>query len=173
VVAGFAAGGLPVCLVAEETLPGVLALPAESACGFGITEVFELWPCPDWPNLDGPGLGLDAFPPLGLGLLVEPGAACVVGAGKIFRPLVGGGGLLGSSGGLSGTEGRRCARMSAARIGAAPSAKEGCFSSSCVITSTSSRRLKSAAGFTRILRKSSGPGETFVTVPTGKPLGKI
>jgi hypothetical protein len=42
VVAGFTAGALPVCLVEEETLPGLLALPAESTRGFGITELVEV-----------------------------------------------------------------------------------------------------------------------------------
>ena len=48
-----------------------------------------------------------------------------------------------------------------------------CLSSIFVTTSTSSSLLRSAAGRTRILRKSSLPGVTFVTLPTSRPLGKI
>src|SRR5580692_3936211 len=147
-VACFPGDELSAGLVAEEPFPELFALPAT--------------PTPAW---------LAPLAPPGLATPLAVGVA--LGAVKIVSPLVGGGGLFGSSGGRSGTEGNRCARMSAARIGEPPSATDGSFSSCCVITSTSSRRLKSTAGLTRILRKSSGPGETLVTVPTGKPLGKI
>ena len=49
--------------------------------------------------------------------------------------------------GLSGTEGKRCAKMSAARVGTAVDAEDSC-SSFFVITRTSSRRVNVAAGFT-------------------------
>ncbi len=68
--------------------------------------------------------------------------------------------------------GRRSARISTAR--AAPAWMGwACLSSIFVTTSTSSSLLRSAAGRTRMLRKSSLPGATFVTLPTSRPLGKI
>ena len=77
----------------------------------------------------------------------------------------------GSAGGLSGTEGNRCARISAARTRHRfrPTACRSCFS---VTTSTSSSRLRSAAGCTLMFRNISLPGPTLLTVPTGKPFGK-
>src|SRR5512146_2011815 len=82
-------------------------------------------------------------------------------------------GLFGSSAGFSGTEGNRSARISDARIVAPTSFASVAFSTIFVITRTSSRRLKSAAGFTRMLRNRSLPGETSRTEPIGRPLGKM
>ena len=81
-------------------------------------------------------------------------------------------GLAASAGGLSGTDGSRCARISAARTVPVWSWVGSC-STSLVTTSTSSSLLRFAAGFTRIVRNKSGPFPTLVTVPTGSPLGKI
>src|SRR5208283_499757 len=64
--------------------------------------------------------------------------------------------------GLGGTVGRRSAKISMAR--AAPAwPGSACLSSILVTTRTSSNRLRSAAGRTRMLRKSSLPGDTLVT----------
>src|SRR5579871_3577660 len=73
---------------------------------------------------------------------------------------------------FSGTEGRRAARISAARMEAWASSAVGWRSTTWVMISTSSRRLNRAAGLTRILRKISRPGETLFTVPMDRPLGK-
>ena len=81
--------------------------------------------------------------------------------------------LFGSSAGFSGTDGKRSARISDARIVALMSFASGAFSTIFVITRTSSSRLRSAAGFTRMLRNRSLPGETSRTVPMGRPLGKM
>src|SRR5208282_5837700 len=75
--------------------------------------------------------------------------------------------------GLSGTEGRRCARMSAARTRGVVASATACCSCFPVTTRTSSRRLRSAAGLIWIFRNISRPGLTLLTVPTGSPLGKI
>ena len=87
----------------------------KSPCGFGVVAavVVAVWPDPVAMSCR------SAVAPLGLALPAALGVAGAVGAGKIFNPLVGGGGLLGSSGGRSGTDGNRCARISAARIGGA------------------------------------------------------
>jgi hypothetical protein len=78
-----------------------------------------------------------------------------------------------TSGSLSGTEGSRWARISAARTLPPLSAATGARSCFSVTTSTSSSRLKSAVGFTLMLRNISLPGPTWLTVPTGSPFGKI
>ena len=73
--------------------------------------------------------------------------------------------------GLSGTEGRRCARISAARTG--PSARRVVLLVQLLTTSTSSSLLRLAAGLILMLRNKSLPSDALVTVPTGRPLGKI
>ena len=67
---------------AEESIPDWFPIPA-AACGFGLAlAAFEAWP------------GLVAPVPLGFGLGIPaaPEVAGVMGAVKIFSPLVGGGG---------------------------------------------------------------------------------
>src|SRR5204863_3638721 len=80
-------------------------------------------------------------------------------------------GMTGVSTGLSGTDGSRWARMSAARADVAFATGASC-SSRLVITSTSSKWLKTAAGFI-VTWRNSLPFEVFETVPSGSPLGKI
>src|SRR4029077_2919911 len=69
-----------------------------------------------------------------------------------------------SSADFCGTEGRRCARMSEARMGPLISVPSGAFSTTLVMTNTSSTRLRSAAGVTRMFRNMSLPGATSFTV---------
>src|SRR5579864_41010 len=109
--------------------------------------------------------GLDCAGGLPAGLV--PGAA-----GVLAVPAGGTAASFGSTAGLSGTEGRRWARISAARARTVTSVAAGrsCFSST---TRTSSNLLRLAVGFTLILRNKSFPLPTFATVPTGNPLGKI
>ena len=75
-----------------------------------------------------------------------------------------------STAGLSGTEGSLCARISAARTLGSGVVESRC--SFFVITRTSSRWFKAAAGWMEICRNSD-PFETLATVPITKPLGKI
>ena len=72
--------------------------------------------------------------------------------------------------GVSGTEGKRSARMSAARAPLASDA--GSRSSFFVITKTSSSRFNAALGLT-VTCKNSGPFSILLTVPIIRPLGKI
>ena len=91
--------------------------------------------------------------------VVEPAAGAASGDFAAF-----------ASAGLSGTDGNRCARISTARVFTA-SAEEGSRETTSVMTSTSSSLARFAAGCRRMLRKSSWPGETLVTIPTGRPFG--
>src|ERR1051326_4614795 len=76
------------------------------------------------------------------------------------------------SAGLSGPAGRRWARISAARTRPFSSAI-ACLSCSSTKTKTSSNLLRLAAGLMVMFKNRSLPFDTLVTVPTGKPLGKI
>src|SRR5262249_18820472 len=78
-----------------------------------------------------------------------------------------------AAGSCLGTLGSRCASMSAARIGDWSEAQEGSCAAVFVITSTSSNRCRSVAGFTLIIRKGSlsWSGVEVLTIPTAKPLG--
>ena len=91
----------------------------------------------------------------------------------VDRGKVAAGAVPGTAGGLTGTEGSRCARMSAALILLPVSAMSGALSCFSVTTRTSSTRLRSAAGLTWMFRNMSWPVLTLLTVPTGSPLGKI
>ncbi len=155
---GFTMAGPLAGWLAGELLTGLIGGPVEPARGLGLADTI----CP----MAAPGL-----PGLGISVPVAPGLAGEAGR-VVCNAAAEGDSLFGSGAGLSGTEGSRCARMSAART-LTLSATAGSRSSCWVTTSTSSSRLRLATGLTRMLRKRSAPGETFVTVPTGRPLGKI
>src|SRR5207244_7696698 len=99
--------------------------------------------------------------------LVGGGAALAEVAGFVASVLFAGA----CGGGLGVRPGRRCAMMSAARCEVPPAFS--LVAAISVMISTSSRRLRSAAGLTRIFKKRSLPGDTSAMVPTGNPLGKM
>ena len=167
---GFEAGGCSVfgagfsCKGAFVTGLGAAVASPEAACFFAGT--------PSAPTAAATLLGADEFAIPGLGCkgalvagfaAVSPEAACFF-TGTAAAPVPPAGvpavvaALLAAVefgvadagavvAGLSGTDGRRCAKMSAARVGAAVEAGASC-SSFFVITSTSSRWVRMAAGFT-------------------------
>src|SRR5262249_10134871 len=108
-----------------------------------------------------------------------PGAAgllILAGVGETTAPGTPGGfapGTFTALGSCFGTLGRRCAKISAARMGPGPAGTDGISSAVLVITIASSSRCRSAAGFTLMARKGSlsRSGVELVTVPTGRPLG--
>ncbi len=160
----------------------VFAAPDFGAADFG-AKVFAA-AGPGAAEFGDPDFSVEEFEATGFGAAeVEPEEFVPVGfiAGELeATPFDAGGpgatapgaGLPEVASGFGGTVGKRSARMSTARIGDVSSGS-ACFSSTLVTTRTSSRRPRSAAGRTRILRKRSLPGETPVTVPTGKPFGKM
>ena len=153
VVAGFGGVGAVVTVLGAKDVPGAtrfLASPVEAlvlsgaaglgtaligTSGFGVT----LLALVDIAGLAAAPVNVPAV--VGLGT-PEP-MASVVGL-DVGEPGVAGAGAAG----LSGTEGKRCAKMSAARVGVAVAVEASC-SSFFVMTSTSSRRVKVAAGFTK------------------------
>jgi hypothetical protein len=107
--------------------------------------------------------------PAGLGVLTGVGDGDAVAAGA---PVVVPPGTFGAFGSCLGTLGNLCERMSAARMGAGPA--NGCVSSVIfVIISTSSSRLRLAAGLILMARNGSLSlsGVDEITVPTAYPLG--
>src|SRR5260221_894023 len=108
--------------------------------------------------------------PVLIGLLLFAGVGEVVAAGT---PVCVPPGVFGAFGSTFGTLGSLFDRMSAARMGAGPEAAERELSVISVITSTSSNRLRSAAGLILITRKGSFSRSSVapITVPTAYPLG--
>jgi hypothetical protein len=126
----------------------------------------------------GPVLGPTIPDPAGFLLAVgtvptsPAGLATIFGAAGLTDPSIASAADFVSLAGLSGTEGSRCARMSAARTRMLSYAVacRSCFSTSTI---TSSSLLRLAAGLILMFKNNSLPFPTFMTVPTGRPLGKI
>jgi len=139
---------VPVLLVAD----GAAAVPAPVAAGFDV-------PLPDFSSV-----------PVLSSLLLLAGVGEDVPAGTAGGKAPG---VLGAFGSCLGTLGSLCDRMSAARMGAGPDAADRELSAISVMTSTSSNRVRSAAGLILITRNGSLSWSAMVpiTVPTAYPLG--
>ena len=140
---------MPLTSLATGWLPAVLALFSVREPSLVASPAYRV---PD-PLIRQTVEGLDAFPAAGVVVFAAAPPA-------------------GSTTGLSGTDGKRWVRISTA-LTLPASATDGARSSFFVITRTSSNRFMLAAGLSRILRKRSAPGDTFITVPTVRPLGNI
>jgi hypothetical protein len=176
------------CFVSAPALlgaePGV-AVAVPVAGRFGELVAGAVVPVPTGGAFNGLGVGFAAATPLSGGFCPAIPGFCSVAASAGFvaltgvgdgvapgAPVVGPPGLFGAFGSCLGTLGNLCERMSAARMGAGPA--DGCASSIIfVITSTSSRRLRLAAGLILMARNGSLSlsGVDEITVPTAYPLG--
>jgi hypothetical protein len=165
--------------------PGV-AVAVPVAGRFGEPVAGTVAPVPTGGGFNGLGVGFAAAVPLSGGFwtaipvcsvaapagfvaLTGVGAGDAVAAGA---PVVVPPGTFGAFGSCLGTLGNLCERMSAARMGAGPA--NGCVSSVIfVIISTSSSRLRLAAGLILMARNGSLSlsGVDEITVPTAYPLG--
>ena len=175
----------PALLGAEPGVGVAVAVPA--AGRFGEPVAGTVVPVPDAGVFNGLGVGFAAAAPLSGGFWTVFTGFCSVAAPAGFVVLTGVGvgdgvapgtpfvvppGSFGAFGSCLGTLGNLCERMSAARMGAGPVAV--CVSSAIlVITSTSSSRLRLAAGLILMARNGSLSlsGVDEITVPTAYPLG--
>jgi hypothetical protein len=178
------------CFVSAPDLlgaePGV-AVAVPVAGRFGELVAGTVVPGPDAGGFNGLGVGFAAAAPLSGGFWAAIPDFCSVTSPAGFVALTGVGdgdavapgapvvvppGTFGAFGSCLGTLGNLCERMSAARMGAGPA--NGCVSSIIfVIISTSSSRLRLAAGLILMARNGSLSlsGVDEITVPTAYPLG--